>query len=192
MTLIRRVLTSFREDEQAEAQMFQKDDGTFWLRAADGTETQVGSGGGGATQRAQYGGDSVAIADGADDFIPWSPYYGNAGETPLLDLSDPKHPTVVTTGVYAITAVPAVIDPMTVGGFFQATIRLDAAGDDGAGFVAYSFPSTIQNLQSLNTPLPITYYISAGAIVECEVANQDGGGKTIRFALDACSVQRVS
>jgi len=45
MTLIRRVLTSFREDEQAEAQMFQKDDGTFWLRASDGTETQVGSGG---------------------------------------------------------------------------------------------------------------------------------------------------
>jgi len=43
MTLIRRVLTSFREDEQTEAQMFQKDDGTFWLRASDGTETQVGS-----------------------------------------------------------------------------------------------------------------------------------------------------
>jgi len=45
MTLIRRVLTSFREDEQAEAQMFQKDDGSFWLRAADGTETQVGGSG---------------------------------------------------------------------------------------------------------------------------------------------------
>jgi len=49
MTLIRRVLTSFREDEQAEAQMFQKDDGTFWLRAADGSETQVGSGSGSAS-----------------------------------------------------------------------------------------------------------------------------------------------
>lgn len=45
MGLVRRVLTSFLEDEAGDAQMFQKADGSFWTRAADGTETQVGSGG---------------------------------------------------------------------------------------------------------------------------------------------------
>jgi hypothetical protein len=54
VTLIRRVLTSFREDEQSDAQMFQKDDGSFWLRDANGTETQVGSGSGGAQDVAAF------------------------------------------------------------------------------------------------------------------------------------------
>lgn len=46
MGLVRRVLTGFLEEESGVPQMVQRADGSFWVRAVDGSEAQVAAGGG--------------------------------------------------------------------------------------------------------------------------------------------------
>lgn len=154
------------------------------------------TGGGGGSQpvtRAQYGGDSVTIANGEQGLLKWSPYFGNDGETPLLDLTDPLNPTILEAGVYAITVVPTIANggSFTVGGTFNAALALDLEGDDTAGYSAYSIPATEDNEQAINLPMQATYYLAAGAVLNLTVNNNDGV-QDLDFAFDACMIQRLS
>jgi hypothetical protein len=67
MSLVRRVLTGFYSDSPTEPAMFQKADGTFWIRANDGSEAQVGSGGGSLPAQWAVNADGdLAILDTGD------------------------------------------------------------------------------------------------------------------------------
>lgn len=122
------------------------------------------------------------IADGVQAPLSWSP---SSGPDSLLDISVPTLPTVKTTGIYAFTlAVEA--DNFTVGGYFDAALDLDLAGED-YGYVVVSNLKTAATAPT--TLMAATMYLVAGMQIRVQATNRDGVA-TRPFNL-AALVQRV-
>jgi hypothetical protein len=136
------------------------------------------------TTRAQYGGNDVAINNGAAGDLTWNAFFG----TDLFDRSTPSLPAALAAGIYAITAVvqPSAI---TVGGLYVATLEMDVAGDDASVAV----PSAISTAAhgTPNVPVVCTYYLPLGGQVRVSVTNFDGSVAR-NFKLAQVNVQRVT
>lgn len=99
MSLVQRFLTAFRESDTLEPGLFQKPDGTVWLRNPDGSESQVGSGGSQPEDEATYSLSGTLTAGTSGSL---SLTYGD-GNADLLDLTDPTAPVAAAPGDYAVT-----------------------------------------------------------------------------------------
>lgn len=140
----------------------------------------------GANQtRAYYTGSAVTIANGASGTITWNTKaLGDA----LLNIAAPAAPTIVTAGVYALTA-QITPTPMTVGGTYSVSLDLDFNGDD-ASTVGTS-PAAVAGQRSPVVSLNLTYFLPAAGLVKLAVTNNDGS-IGIDFFLALGVVQRLS
>jgi hypothetical protein len=138
------------------------------------------------TARAQYGtANPQAIGNGAGAYLTWDTLIAG---TALLDITAPAAPTVITAGIYAISAAIAVATPMTAGGYYSFTIEPDATGDDPA----IGGDSPAAHASDLTPSLNVTavYYIPAGGTLLAGVHNSDGVN-SIDFSLFAV-LQRIT
>ena len=185
MSWFRQYLTAFRNDGTPSDGLFEKADGTVWLRNPDGSETQVGSGGSQPAGELLNGGN-VAIANNASANLT----FGNHNSGPdLLDLTDPANPTVIAAGIYSVSVSISPNDAMTDGGIFSASLTLDANNAEATAIGSSPAAVTANLLPSLS--LSLTYYIPAGGVIAVNVGNGDGV-KSINFALQDAVVQRLS
>lgn len=74
MSLVKRFLGSYLEQDEMEAGLFQKEDGTVWVRNPDGTADQLpgASGGGGIAARGPFpvAFDDAGLVDGVSFYAP--------------------------------------------------------------------------------------------------------------------------
>jgi len=156
---------------------------------ADGVDPQdaatvAQTGGSAVTSRAEYGGNSVTIANGATGVITWDTKY--LGDD-LLDLTDPENPAVIIAGVYIVTVAVASSEPLTAAGEAQIAFDMDNDGDDPN--TLSTFPGS--GAGGMSGSVTIAYYIPAGGTLHLRVKNFDGASSR-DFNLTEAVVQRVS
>lgn len=134
--------------------------------------------------REQLIGSTGAIANNATAALSWGSPFGTA----LLSLTVPTAPTVVTAGVYAVTARVLAAASMTAAGFFTASLEMDV-NDEDASLIVNS-PAAGAGLVSPSISLTLVYYVPAAGLITCRVTNHDGV-QAIDFSLSA-TVQRLS
>jgi hypothetical protein len=101
-------------------------EGQAFVVGADGEGEFVDAGGGSQTyqSRASYSGDPVTVTTGSSS--PTNLTWDSLGQGPaLLDLTDPAIPTVVTGGIYSVTAIVICNGFLTAGGAFLVGLHLD-------------------------------------------------------------------
>lgn len=147
------------------------------------------AGGGGGSQpvtREQFDGPSATtIADGATGVLEWESYLG---DVPLLDLTDPALPTVIVTGVYAISLF--VSSPMmTADGSYQVVLDMDQTNED-AQQKTDSAPATTEQPNPVAC-VTLIYYVPAGGVIKASVTNHDGAASR-DFVIGNATVQRIA
>ena len=98
MSLITRFQTAFRQEDTMTPGLIQKADGTVWLVAPDGSESQITPGTGAILELLAGDGDITYSHTG-----PTLPNYIHGAHATLCDLSDPSNPTVISGGIYILT-----------------------------------------------------------------------------------------
>lgn len=131
-------------------------------------------------------GDAVTIADGSSDQLIWTYSSGSS----LLDLTDPKNPTVVDAGVYAVSVCVTALTAITLGGLYSFALDLDVAAED-ANCSASSPPSVAQLMQP-QVALAITYHIPAGGVFTATITSLDGGMASVDYTINEAVIQRIN
>jgi hypothetical protein len=152
----------------------------------EGWKTVVDAGGGAQPiTREILAGGSTTIANGVNGKVSWgSKTFGDD----LLDLSDPKFPTVVTAGTYAVSVDASPDADMTVGGNFRVALELDAFGE---GARMSSGPLAVPASYLVpSVSIALTYYLVAGAALTVTILNLDGV-QDLPFTLNSV-IQRLS
>jgi hypothetical protein len=117
------------------------------------------------TQEVFYGGP-FSIGNTVQSTLAWPTGTHDA----LLDLAVPTLPAVITTGIYAVTAYFYGAD-FTNGGYFQARLELDTAGED----VFCSLTSGLQTPNAnVQVTLAATWYLAAGMTMQLQIISYDG------------------
>lgn len=151
--------------------VFYDSDADEYSVAFGGTFFPIGGGGGGGSTEREQLADSTGTSVGNGSTLVISIGAKTVG-TDLLDLTDPVHPTVVTTGVYVVTVSIFPADAMTVGGNYDFTLTLDASGEAAAGGMTSSPSTTLEEHPTATASLP--YFLPAGAEITIQVTNNDG------------------
>lgn len=189
----RRFTTSARQVDTDVPGLVLEDDGTVWKVAADGTRTEVGSGGGGETgPTGPTGPSGSAGATGASAATPVQATYSGNGNNvtngatgqatvdslesgiELLDRSDVSNPTFLTAGTYAITVGIRSNADLTAGGY--AVVEVTAGPD------ATSSGNAVEHPHLGGGVTPLTAVVGAGDTLKVFVTNKDGAS-TRQFTL---------
>jgi hypothetical protein len=126
---------------------------------------------------------TTVVAAGANQALDW---VFNAG-TALLNLAVPALPTIVTAGVYAVTASPFCEDGPQAGITAAMGLQLDLSGEAPGAFQA--FPLGVPAGATPGGSATLVWYLSVGAEVRCRVKHDAPGALNFRLLAD---VQRLS
>lgn len=145
-----------------EVTLWAHDDGSMHVTDEDGSDTEIGAGGGGSQPvQATYFGGVVVINDGESASLP----FGTLSEgTELLDRTTPDEPTFLDAGTYALTAQVATADPLTSGGFITAWVSFGATTP---AFDTSEHPAAGMTLTAIQT-------VAANDACGVHVTNHDG------------------
>lgn len=166
-------------------------EGVLKLRDSEGTDAEVGAGGGdpSALRRGTFSAeDSVEIANNGLAPLGWADNESEGG--PVLDLTNPLQPAVIVAGVYTVTAWVSVT-AMTDGGYFEVTLDLDFSGEGASTISAMSRPATTGDPSAPFCLVSDTYYIPAGGTIRLLARSRDGASAQ-DFAIESASVQQVA
>jgi hypothetical protein len=194
MNLLDRFARAFRTTDLGASEppgLAQEDDGTVIYIKPDGSRVEVG--GGGSTPvhtHESFSGDYVAVSDGSQATLPWTT---SSGPDTLLDITSPTQPNVLESGVYAIMGDTIQNDPITVGGYYIATLTLQ--GPSGTDQVTSTSPPATALGPSGQYPqaatLVIIRYLTPSDTIELKVELVDGSSDNT-FGQSGSIVQRLS
>ncbi len=122
--------------------------------------------------RAIYTSSGTNINNAASALLPFTTQV--VGSDPLLDISAPTQPTIVTAGVYAFSGVVSSQASLTAGGNLFIALRLNPAGMNPTALEIDLLGYPAAAAGGAFVPLAATYVLPAGAVVEIEVTNLDG------------------
>ena len=148
----------------------------------------VSGGGGGRTtyaSRAEYIGNPVAIANDVQGYLTWDTL-GDGVE--LLNRTSLNNPTVLASGIYAVTASASAQAFLTAGGGFKFILHLGFTGEDA---VSTSLGGPQNASEFALAAGSCSFYVPAGGVLALEVVNRDGVASR-SFALLEASVQLLS
>jgi hypothetical protein len=120
--------------------------------------------------------------------LPWTNVDGSPSGDVLLDVTTPGSPTVITAGVYAISAFVMPDEALTLGATYQAELDLDLNGADPS-MCHDSAPASAAQPQPCVT-ISQTFYFPAGAVLAVGINNFDSVDRPFRIL--RASVQRLS
>jgi hypothetical protein len=127
----------------------------------------------------------VAINNGASGFLTWD----TLGDgTELFNRGVLDAPTVLATGIYAVTASAQAQAFLSAGGGFKFVIHLDYTNEDAV--TTMLAPPQNANDFSIAGGCCV-FFLTAGATVRVEVVNEDGASSR-SFALLEADVQRIT
>ncbi len=175
-----------RGQERTAAMPHPARQGVAYVLGGEMIESGLSSGGSQPITREQLGGNNVTIANGAGAPLTWDSVFSG---TPLLDITVPAAPTIVTSGTYAVTLQIGPQGAMTAAGNYRVKLELDATGEDPTIYDT-SAPSNANDAEP-QVSLGMTYYIPAGGTIVVTVYNHDGAA-SVDFAINNAIVQRLS
>jgi hypothetical protein len=127
---------------------------------------------------------TTAVAAGVNQALDWGFNVGTA----LLDLTVPALPTIVTAGVYAVTASPFCADGPQAAIIAVMDFQLDLSGAEAPG-TSQAFPLGVPAPMPPGGSATLVWFLPAGAEVRCRVKHSAVGA--LNFTLIA-NVQRLS